>query len=1159
MSISRINRRNFLLASAAVSGTCAIPLVGLSPAYADRLLPLEENGPSVVALPVGSSLAEIEAAMLALDPPILLLETAVPAGVTTDAGSALAISATHAKCGDHSMQWDHTSGAKLRFDGDLKYVPSDFVPGGDQSLMGVVPMFSFWVYNEKPVEDALVVEFGNGDRVDSHFRFNLNFSGWRTCWIRYGYDMVGTPKADIDRITVTAPKRAGQLWIDLVTKNIEMRPDHATPDFQVPEVQPEIKQSDNYHWLGLNNYWKQMSDPGFDDSPATAAETKDAATVRTNLLTRERSKQAITGDALTTLEAQLTTLGIPELADPDAMGDALVPAMPGSFVNGYQTAVLPAEFVPALTAAANIVDLRKVCDLILKVARTWDTATTATDAAAATRAESMLLRLEAHMHDQGWALGSAQGTIHHIGYQYRGWASSLLMTEPLLRTRKIWGQVSNAVAWYCGVGRLTNDFSDIRTDSSGLVDVLNTLLEGLLASSLAPSDSTKQIGRLRAFRDWINHAHHYTPGLLGGYKPDGFYFHHMGPYPAYGRDALNGSIPVISDVTGTVFELGTAGAAILRQAMFTMNDITDTYEWPIGLSMRHPTGTDGIQGLVSAFALLGRNPLAGYANDNGVDEEMAAVYRSLVRESSSSFQKGQDKYFADKGVEPASAPQGYRQYGFAAFGSSRHDQWMASVRGFNRYLWSSEIYDGANAYGRYLFYGQIEVQSILDAQNIVTHAANGWTQPGYDWNHIPGATTIVLPFDELKADLTGTIQQIPLTESPFGGAGRLTGLATLFGMHLEEHPYFNPTHKARISALLVGDRVIALGSDIQNDDGTHSTHTTLFQLTPETMTEPKALTKGNNWATDPAGNGYVVSQGAMTARTAPQTCPNQDGVSEGATLNMALGWIDHGTKPKDAGYDYALLVGAGKEGTEAFATAMAGDERPYVVTQRDKVAHVVADRASGVMAHVLFEADTDLVDASVVKRATRACLVLMHAGDETVSLSITDPDLHLYEGKDPDQYDEDGNYTGEFSSYSRPWRINPSPQTNISVVLRGLWTAPLSRARALSGVMLEPEGNDTRVTVTTQNAATVEFQLVREEVQPTGTPTPEPSASPSGSPSASPSGSPSPTQSPTSTSSSTVTPSPTQSPTTRPTGTSRPTSRPSATRPGRPGLPHTGN
>lgn len=1156
MSISNINRRNFLLASAAVTGTCAIPFVGMSPAFADRVLPQDEATPAdVSAPPVGSSLADIEAAMMALDPPILLLETAVPAGVTTDPGNTLSISAAHAKCGEHSMQWDHTAGAQVRMDGDLKYVPSDFVPGGDQTLMGVVPMFSFWVYNEVPVKDALRVEFGKGSRIDSHFTFNLDFQGWRTCWIRYGYDMQGTPQTDIDRITLTAPARAGQLWIDLVAKNVDMRPDHATPDFQVPTVQPTVATSDNYHWLGLNDYWAQQSDPGFDAAGVTPAEIEAAKTIKSRLVGRERGKQAFTDAALTKLEGELSALGIPQLADAAATGAALVPARPGSFVNGYQTAVLPAQFVPALTAAANIVPVRKVCDLLYTVAKAWDTATNAADTTAAGRAEVMFLRITAHMQDQGWARGSAQGTIHHIGYQYRGWASSLLMTEPLLRSRKIWEPIRDAVTWYCGTGRLTNDFSQPK-DYSGLVDVLNTLIEGLLATCLVPGPWEQRVARLRSFGAWINEAHEYTNGIVGGYKPDGFYFHHMGPYPAYGRDALSGSIPVMVDVSGTPFGLLPPAQAVLRNGLLTMRTVADTYEWPIGLTARHPIGTDGIKPLINSLALLGRTNLDGSGD---IDEEMAAAFRRLVRPSSSSWQKTQDQFFSDNGIEPEQAPQGNWQYGYAALGIHRRDEWLASVKGHNRYLWSTEIYEADNLYGRYQSYGQIEVQSVADAEDLITHEANGWTQPGYDWNHIPGATTIVLPFEDLRADLGGTIQQMPLTESAFGGAGSLTGHATVFGMHLLEHPYFNPTHTARISALLVGDRVIALGSDIQNDDGAHPTHTTLFQMTPETMTEPQAVSKGSNWATDPAGNGYVVSLGAMTARTAPQTGPDQDGKSEGATRNYSLGWIDHGTRPEDAGYEYALLVGAGADDTRKFAEAMTGDDKPYTVKQRDSVAHVVADHASGVTAHVVFQAGEDLAATSVVRQATRPCLVLMHASQERVSLSVTDPDLHLYDGKDPDQYDKDGNYTGDFSSYSRPWRNSPSKETELSIVLRGAWSST-----GVDGITVAPEGSDTRVTLITQHAASVEFQLTHEEVQPSETPsaepsetpTAEPSATPSGEPTASPSASPTATGTPTSSPSATATSTPTTRPsgTTRPTGTSR-----SSQQPGNPGLPNTGN
>lgn len=1062
------------------SATSDEPGAGASPTPVGPLPWTDGATPASGTPAVGDTLSRVEASLLALDPPILLLETAIPPGVVVDPGSSVSISAAHAKCGRHSMRWDHTPNARMRIDGDLNVASSTYVPGEDQSLMGVVPMFSFWVYNEIPVDDALVVTFGRDERADCGVAFNLDFRGWRTCWVRYGYDTTGQPAEDMNRITITAPARVGTLWFDLVVKNVDMRPDHATPDFQVPTIQPTIASNDNYHWLGLSDYWRRLSHPGFAGSPATTAEIDAATTVRSRLLARLRGEPELSETSLAELEAHLLALGVPQLADPDATGAALTPAAPGTFVDGFQSAVLPSALTETLIEAGAVVSLQQICDSALDVARTWDAAVTAGDADATARAEAMYLRLTVHLLDQGWAVGSAQGTIHHIGYQYLGWASSLLLAEPLLRKRQLWQPVRDAIAWYSGVGRLTHDFSELK-DLCGVVDILNTVSEGMLISCLAADSWDQRVAGLRAFGAWLNLAHRHTPGILDGYKPDGFCFHHIGPYPAYGRDAMIGSIPVIVDLAGTPFELDATGAAVLRQAMRTMAEVSHTHEWPIGLCGRHPRGGEGILPLVDSYALLGRTPLAGHDGGDGVDEEMAATFRRLMPQPPTRWQQEMDDYFAARGVPVAPAPAGYWQHGYTALGVHRQDGWMASVTGHNRYRWSTEIYDGANAYGRYLSYGQIEVQSVSNAQRIVTHEANGWTQPGYDWNHIPGATTIVLPYEELKADLTGTIQELLLSESPFGGAGCLTGHAVLFGMRLAEHPTHNPTHQANISVLLVGERVIALGSDIRNDDSEHPTHTTLFQLCPETMNAPRATAKGSNWATDPAGNGYVVADGAMRVRTARQSAPHQNGVDGDGTRTMALGWIDHGPQPQDAGYDYALLVGAGASGTEAFAAAMAGDDKPYEVIQRDKVAHVVEDRLSGVIGHVVFEAHTDLVERSMVKRATRACLVVMRADGERVTLSITDPDLHLYEGPDHEQYDTHGTYEGRYSSYSRPWRSNPSPQTTISVVLRGLWTPPLTGAAPWPAARLEPEGDDTRVTVTTQHAASVELELVRQE------------------------------------------------------------------------------
>src|SRR5699024_12001865 len=97
-----------------------------------------------------------------------------------------------------------------------------------------------------------------------------------------------------------------------------------------------------------------------------------------------------------------------------------------------------------------------------------------------------------------------------------------------------------------------------------------------------------RVGRLRAFHTWIDHAHSYSPGLDGGYNPDGSVYHHNGPYTLYGRDGLKGSIPVLLDAAGTVFALGSAGQTVLTTALRHQVLLANPLDYPLSQSGRHP-------------------------------------------------------------------------------------------------------------------------------------------------------------------------------------------------------------------------------------------------------------------------------------------------------------------------------------------------------------------------------------------------------------------------------------------------------------------------------------------------------------------------------------------------------------------------------------------
>lgn len=1059
MTTSPLSRRGFLLSTtAAGAAATALPATAAAAPAA----------PSAPAAP--TDLASLEAELAALDEPIYLLETAVPESFATEGGGELSISPEHAKIGNHSLRWESVPGSRLLIETPLHY--------RDVPVPGQVAYFAVWLYNELPVDDVLRIEFGRGPHADASVKVHLGFRGWRACWIRYAADTAGAPHPDMDRITFRAPASAGTIWLDLLVTNTSLRADRPAPDFQVPTAGAEILDANNYHWMGLLDYWTKREDPGFGTEAVSATEVSDAQAVHERLLARQRSGQSFDDAALSALESAFTDFGIPELEDPAADGEELRPATVGSFLNDKQLEIIPARYRSALQEFGAVQPLRATWEKCgLPAAQAWDNAHRAGDGAAADRAAELVLRMFTHLHDQGWALGSGQGTIHHIGYTYRAWAQSLLMAEPLLRERGIWRREISALEWFAGSGRLTHDFTETN-HRSGLMDVLNTLLEGLLVTCFAPDEWEERARRLHAFRSWNDLAFTYSPGISSGFKPDGAMYHHAGPYPLYGRDALGGAVPPLLDCAGTVFALGTAGQGVLTQALRHQVLIANTLDYPLSQSGRQQTGTQNIRKLVNTHALLGRTPFDGRG---GIELEHASMFRRLVpSQDPSPWQRRLDQQFAEAGVEKASAPQGFWALPYGATALSRHGETMVSVRGHNRYLWSTEIYDQNNVYGRYQTYAQLSVLGDSDSDGWVSTGENGGAHPGYDWNFIPGATAKTLPFDELEVTLDGTFESMPMSESRFGGAGVLTGHASIFGMELREHPSFDATHTARISTLLVGDRVIALGSGIRNQDPAHPTRTTLFQQCAAGMPAPRDVESGDGWVTDHAGNGYVHLSGPMiTHRSGEQTTPDQSGTRWGTEI-VSLGFLDHGIAPADSCYGYVLLTGADAIATADFSRSLTSEQPPVVVHQHDRTAHVVTDTASAVTAHVVFEADTTL-SSGVVRTLDRQGIILTRpTGDgRSTAFSVTDPDLHLYEGRDEDQYAPDGTYVGGEGPYSRPWRHSESAPTTVEMVLEGMWR--LRGPGPRQGIELDTSGSPrtTTVRVPAQHGASVEFELMR--------------------------------------------------------------------------------
>ncbi len=152
-------------------------------------------------------------------------------------------------------------------------------------------------------------------------------------------------------------------------------------------------------------------------------------------------------------------------------------------------------------------------------------------------------------------------------------------------------------------------------------------------------------------------------------------------------------------------------------------------------------------------------------------------------------------FFKKEGIQPAQAPQGFFVYNYGSAGIFRRADWMVTLKGYTTDVWGSEIYTK-----------KITVTDVIRVMapcrlwgkgNPVSRAGSGFVQEGWDWNRLPGTTTIHLPFNLLDSPLKGTT--MARSKENFSGSSSLDGKNGMFAMKLAERDYenFTPDFVAR--------------------------------------------------------------------------------------------------------------------------------------------------------------------------------------------------------------------------------------------------------------------------------------------------------------------------------------------------------------------------
>ena len=937
--------------------------------------------------------------------------------------SRLSVSDLHYKDGKHSLEWTFEPGGILELKKDLKFEKKD--PTGKDLYLSA---FIVWVYNEVPQDATIEFQFLKDGKRCTSFPFGINFSGWRAAWVCYERDMQGTPEEGMNELRIIAPNSKGSLFIDHLITATKVDARQQTADLQVPFVNAGTTN----HWLVV--YQHSLLKPDIELTPVDDKQRAEMQLLEKRFRDMIYTKGKTTDKEVETIRKKYDFYQI-------TYKNGQVSGVPIYMVRASEAyeRIIPNWDKDMLTKMG--VEMRAYFDLMKRIAVAYNNAA---NPVIREEMKKKFLAMYDHITDQGVAYGSCWGNIHHYGYSVRGlYLAYFLMKDVLRETGKL-QEAERTLRWYA----ITNEVYP-KPEVNGIdMDSFNTQTTGRIASILMMEDTPEKLQYLRSFSRWIDFGCRPALGLSGSFKVDGA-FHHRNNYPAYAVGGLDGATNMIYLFSRTEFAVSELAHETVKNVLLTMRFYCNKLNFPLSMSGRHPDGKGKLVPMHFAMMALAGSP----DGKEEYDSEMASSYLRLISDPSiandspeympkvsNAEERKVAKLLIEKGFRLEPDPQGNIAMGYGCVSVQRRSNWSAVARGHSRYLWAAEHYLGANLYGRYLAHGSLQILTAAPGQT-VTPATSGWQQEGFDWNRIPGVTSIHLPLEQLQAkvlnvDSYSGMEEMLYSDEAFAGGLSQQKMNGNFGMKLHEHDKYNGSHRARKSYHFIDGMIVCLGSDIENTNTEFPTETTIFQLA---VTDKAGHDYWKNYQgdkkvwVDHLGTGYYVPTPIRFEKNFPQYSRMQNTGKEtkGDWVSLV---VDHGKAPKNGSYEYAVLPQTNETLMKKFA------KKPtYKVLQQDRNAHIVESVSEQIISYVLFETPETTLPGGLLQRVDTSCLVMIHKGSaDKIKLTVAQPDLALYRGPSDEAFDKDGKRI-ERSIYSRPWIENASSEIPVTVTIKGQW------------------------------------------------------------------------------------------------------------------------
>ena len=953
--------------------------------------------------------------LYAKDLKVYQFENEMPKNIKVDVKDSISISKEKYKDGESSLKWKFKKGEALSILGDVGYTV--FKTGEQEKARS---SYSMWIYNEEPIDGEMLVQFKKDGIVKCWFPIKMNFKGWRTMWVQYDRDMKGEPIEGMDEITFVAPNESGEILIDQIIPSVLIDPRHNARDEQVDFINLEADTAANAHWMALYKNYNQI-DKNEKKIVLNESETEGIKKVEKRYREKLLKKVQVTPELIAEKEMEFSEYKKINL----------------EFI---QRLVIYKDLKPEEKEKIKYIATKEFGIYLRELAYMYNSTDNVQEKE---RIAKLFNESLEYMYDQGWTKGSSQGTIHHLGYQMREiYDAIFLMKEPLVKLGTV-NKAKEMVTWYSAMGMIYTPKENLKGVN---IDVLNTMLPGMLTAILLNESKEKESKELYQLQSYLMNSIKYSPGVLGGFKYDGTVFHHMQNYPAYAKGAFEGLVPIIYYLNGTSYAVTGEQYKIVKNSVLTTRLYSNKYNYLLSLTGRHPNGKFKIDS--EGFRLM------ALSGEGGMDKELAQAYLRLDPQGKSA------EKFRNMGLKEERAPQGSWTMNMGSLQLHRRKEWLAGVKGYSRYLVGNETYIKNNLYGRYMSYGAFQ---ILEG----SLKESGYVQEGWDWKHFPGTTAIDVPFEKLKSNISQVdtksgVEEMLLSDETYSGGNSLNDNG-MFAMKLHEHPKYNGTHRARKSVFFFNNKAILLGSGIENNDSENETHTTLFQNYLGQNLKNSYIQK-EDAIIDSQNNLYKIVEGDVVLKKGKQESKDQNS-GEKTENNYELAYINHGKAPKNGKYHYSILIKGNNEEQEKFRK-----NSKYEVLNQDNSSHIVKDLKSDMIGYALFESGKVQNNRFIESVDTPSMILLQEKGKE-IQMSFVDPDLRLYEGRDEEQYDKNGVMI-ERSIYSRPWIGNEGKEHIALVILKGKYDVDNNPK-----VKSEIDGDFTKLNITSKNGEPVKIIL----------------------------------------------------------------------------------